>query len=197
MLAAYTDLTRYMYMPSKGITITISGDTTSGDTLSTGDARRYLQDAEARVAAVLGDVPVVYTRISTAYSTGTTVTVDTMDTDDWNSTGYIYFSGRNVAYTGITTTSFTGCSCDYGIPASPVGTFVIQADEAGLVGYDELKGYEAELYRRLEVICQLAAYNIWVTRFPADELPKVITDWKRDAERYLAKKGSGTGYVRP
>lgn len=197
MIAKTTDLTRYMYLPAKGITIAISGSTTSGDTLSTGDALRYLQDAEARVARILGDVPEVYTRLATAYSSGTTIVPDTIVVADWDSAGYIYMSGLVIAYTGTTTASFTGCTCSYGIPVSPVGTFIIQAYESEFYGNEDAKGLEAELYYRLDLICKLAAYEIWVTRFPADDMPKVIDEWKKGAERELARKASGSGYVRP
>lgn len=199
MLAVTADLTRYLDMPSKGITLSITGSTTSGDTISTADGQRYLQDAEARIARILGDIPLVYTRLSTALAAaGTSLAVDTIATANWYSAGYVYFNGVNVAYTGITTTSFTGLTSDFAIPASPIGTFVIQSEsEQYNVGLDISKGYESELYHRLDLICKEAAYNIWVTRFPADAMPKVIDDWKKTVDRELARKASGQIWVRP
>ena len=197
MLATTTDLTRYLYLPSKGITLSITGSTTSGDTISTADGQKYLLDAEAKVSRVFGDVPFIYTRVSSAYTAdATSISVDKIDTDDWPGTGYIYFNGMNVAYTGLTTTTFTGLSSSYTIPAAPVGAFVIEGSGDELTGWDDNKRYEAEMYFKLELICKEAAYNIWVSRFPADDLPKIIDDWRNDVLRALAQRSSGMGYVR-
>jgi hypothetical protein len=198
MIATLTDLSRFLYLPSKQIALAISGSTTSGDTISTADGQRYLQDAEAKIVRILGDVPFIYTRIKTAYTAdATSVATDKINTDDWQESGFIFFNGMNVAYTGRTADGFSGLSSDYTIQAAPVGTFIISGADAGLVGFDEEKGYEAELYRLLEMICKEAAYNIWITRFPADDMPKVIGDWKKDVDRYLSAKSAGFGYCRP
>jgi hypothetical protein len=199
MLAVIADLTRYLYMPSKGITMSITGATTSGDVISTADGQRYLQDAEAKIARVMGDVPLLYTRLSAALAAaGTSISVDTIDTDDWYSTGYLWLNGVNVAYTGATATSFTGLTSDEAIPAAPIGTFVIQSESIQYpIGQNEYKGYESEMYHRLDLICKEAGYNIWVTRFPADAMPKMIDDWKKTVDRELARKASGQIWVRP
>ena len=198
MIAKTADLTRYLYIPAKGVTLTITGDTTAGDTISSADALRYLQDAEAKISRILGDVPYVFTRIATAYTAdAVAVVTDKINTDDWSASGYLFFSGVNMAYTGVATTGFSGLSSSYSIPASPVGTFIIEGIGDFVVGNDEAKGYESELYRRLELICKEAAYNIWVTRFSADELPKMIDEWKEDVDRTLSRKSCGMGYVRP
>jgi hypothetical protein len=197
MLATIADLTRYLYLPSKEITLTIAGATTSGENISLADGQRYLQDAEARVVRAVGDIPWNYTRIATAYAAdAVSLTVDKIDLDDWLASGNIYFSGSNVTYTGRTTTGFTGLSSDYTIPASPIGTFVIDgAIVDGRTGLGYLKNYEAELYRRLEIICKEAAYNIWIMRFPADAMPKVIDDWKQEVNRYIAAATSGNAWL--
>jgi hypothetical protein len=196
MLAKLSDLTRYFYMPSKGITLTVS-TATSGDTISTADALRYLQDAEAKVARVLGDIPWDFTRLAADYTADAVeITVDKIDTDNWTPIGYIYFNGTNVQYTAVTTTKFTGLSADYTIPAAPVGTFVISGSGMpGNIGLDLMKNYESELYARLDIICKECAYNIWVTRFPADDLPKPINEWKKEVDRYLASKQSGNAWL--
>ena len=196
MLCKTSDLTPYLYMPSKGITLAISSDATSKANISTGDAQMQLLKSEAKINQAFGEVQLQFTRILRAVTAGeTNIKVDTIDLTNWDANGAIYFAGQLATYTGIAIDSFTGLLSSplVGVPAAPIGAFVIAAGNTDATDYYQRQ--EAILYRRIELIAKDAAYELWKGRFPADDTPNVTKEWRVEVDRAITAAQNGTTYA--
>jgi len=196
MIAKTSDLAPYLAFHSKGVTLAITDAATSKANVSTGDALLQLLKSEAKINQAFGEVALMFTRIATAVTAGAAAIVtDTIDIADWDAAGAVYFSGALATYTGITITGFTGLVSNpaVGVPAAPVGAFVLPSVNDDATDYYQRQ--EALLYRRLDLICKDAAYELWKYRFPADDSPQPIREWRAEVERAVTAAKNGNAFV--
>ena len=196
MLCKTSDLTPYLYMPSKGITLAISSDATSKANISTGDAQMQLLKSEAKINQAFGEIEILFTRVATAVTAGATAIVtDTIDKAYWDAAGAIYYAGQLASYTEIKTIGFSALVAvpAVGIPAAPVGAVVIAAVNDSET--DIYQRQEAAIYRRIELIAKDAAYELWKGRFPADDTPNVTKEWRVEVDRAITAAQNGTTYA--